>query len=353
MISIQDSKSIIKHEYGKNLSVLVITDANEDVEVYVDFFVDLFKNAFICDDYQSAHMYWDRPNRNYDIVIVHINKEVKEASELICKIREDDSSIFIVVFSSDGDVSKHHASEHCFYADATLPYPFDSEFSYKFLYRFLKRISDLKDLESYVFDLESSLDPQIKNEISKPYEQIKENKKISDEKLKHIRFNQPNKINATDFLKTLDVTIIDKIELFQEDLDDYTMALYDIEEDEPDIALERLQKVIEILNEFSYIVGNMIVFPVIEETFKGLSEFLNSLDAQSMQDKDQKKLLVETLLGIGKDLELWIKTIFIEANTDDVHYFDASFANNTIEIEALFHKNGLEIADDESELEFF
>ncbi len=353
MISTKDSKNIIKHEYGKNLSVLLVNDVKEDVSRYIDFFVNLFKNVFICDDYKSGDFYWEHSDNNYDLVIVHINKEVKEVNKLINKIREDNQSIFMLVFSTDGNSSTYHESEHCFLADATLPYPFDEEYSYKFLYRFLKRISDLKDLESYINALEECVNPHEKEKVTQLREEVKNSKKISNEKLKHIRFNQPNKMSAADFLKTLDITMIDKVELFQDDLDDYTMALYDIDDGEADKALQRLKRVIEILNDFSYIVGNMIVFPVIEETFKGLSLFLSSLEADSFRDKDKKKLLVETLLGVGKDLELWIKTIFIDTTTDDIHYFDSSFADFAVEIESLFHQNDLEVSDDSSELEFF
>ena len=82
-----------------------------------------------------------------------------------------------------------------------------------------------------------------------------------------------------------------------------------------------------------------------------LTSFLNSLSIEHFEDIAQKKLLIEVLLGLGKDLELWIKAIFIDQNTDNIHYFDASFANNSIEIDALFHKD--EFEEDDDDLEFF
>ena len=62
-------------------------------------------------------------------------------------------------------------------------------------------------------------------------------------------------------------------------------------------------------------------------------------------------MFVEILIGLGKDLELWIKEIFIKRDAQDIHYFDASFANNCLELEIIFHKNELEESADD--LEFF
>ncbi len=58
------------------------------------------------------------------------------------------------------------------------------------------------------------------------------------------------------------------------------------------------------------------------------------------------------LVGIMQDLDLWAKTIFVEQETNDIHYLDASFANNILEIEVIFQNQELE-HDDEDDLEFF
>lgn len=348
MLNIKDSRAIIKNEYGKNLSLLLILDIEEKVDEYVDFFVDLFKNVLICEDYESGEFFWNSSRKNYDMVIVHIDQEAQKAKELIQKIRDEDPSIYIMVFSSDGD-STYHKSEHCYCADANIPYPFDEEYSSKYLYRFLKRISDLKDLEAYVKVLESDLQPHEKNVV---VEEFTKTKKVDENRLRNIRFNQPDKITAEEFVESLDVTIVDKIENFQEDLDKYMITLYDMDEAKGDLAMEKLRNVIKTLDEFSYIVGNMVMFPIIEQSFKDLGAFLGSLDEKSFENDEQKKLLTEILLGVGKDLELWINTIFIEKNTKDIHYFDASFANSCVEIEGIFHNDNLE-AEDDGELEFF
>jgi len=178
-----------------------------------------------------------------------------------------------------------------------------------------------------------------------------EKRRIEDSKLKNIRFNQSHKTTAYEFMQTLDSSIVDKVEEFQEELDDYAMLLYDIEKLDAVASLEKFLDINKILMKFSTAVENIAAFPIIAETFNELTSFLSSLESEHCEDKEQKRLLVEVLLGLGKDLELWIKAIFIDQSTDDIHYFDASFANNCIEIEALFHKD--EFETDDGDLEFF
>ncbi|MBN2782200.1 MAG: hypothetical protein JXQ66_03055 [Campylobacterales bacterium] len=94
MFTLKDSKSIIKREYGKNLSALMVVDSNENVQEYVDFFTTLFKNIFICENYDSGEYFWQHATKKYDLVIVHINKEKNRANDLISRIREENEHIY-------------------------------------------------------------------------------------------------------------------------------------------------------------------------------------------------------------------------------------------------------------------
>ena len=48
----------------------------------------------------------------------------------------------------------------------------------------------------------------------------------------------------------------------------------------------------------------------------------------------------------------WIDLVFISKKTDNIHYFDASFANTCLELEMIFKVNEKKI-NDEDILEFF
>ena len=58
------------------------------------------------------------------------------------------------------------------------------------------------------------------------------------------------------------------------------------------------------------------------------------------------------LLAIINDVEKWIDIIFIHHTTKDIHYLDASFSSNILEVENLFLEH-YEEDEDEDDLEFF
>ena len=174
---------------------------------------------------------------------------------------------------------------------------------------------------------------------------------VKHDRLVDIRFNQPDKTTAIDFMNTLDSTIADKIEEFVEQLDDYNALLYELEDSDNESILNQVEKINEILSDFYNSVDSLGAFPIIVRTFKQVVDFLSSLSYEQVEDKDKRVMLVKMLMGIGDDLESWIKNIFVKQTTGDIHYFDASFANNCLEIEALFCEQELE--SDEDDLEFF
>ena len=73
---------------------------------------------------------------------------------------------------------------------------------------------------------------------------------------------------------------------------------------------------------------------------------------EAYEHSEQKRLLILNLIGLVKDLEQWITIVFIQKIADDVHYLDASFANNVVEIESIFTKREL-VSNEEDDLEFF
>ena len=53
-----------------------------------------------------------------------------------------------------------------------------------------------------------------------------------------------------------------------------------------------------------------------------------------------------------EDFDKWIDLVFISKKTDNIHYFDASFANTCLELEMIF-KSKDNIKYDDDNLEFF
>ncbi|MEA1891259.1 MAG: hypothetical protein U9N33_00945 [Campylobacterota bacterium] len=359
-MTVAEAESIIHNEYGKNLNILMIADESEEIEAHELYFIQNFTKIVFSNSYEEAKEYWDSNKDRFDLVVIHIKNNYDNASKLLKHIRSSKEFANILAFTSNQE-NHNYVENHCYCADAVMPYPLDVEYHSKFLYRFLKKITAVKEMESYISILENIINPQQKIAKIKPFvgidrvvvsdePQVKK-RRIEDNKLKNIRFNQSHKITANEFMETLDSTIVDKVEEFQEELDNYVILLYDVDDLNAIDSLGKLQELVKILMTFSDVVDSMTTFPIISETFRELTSFLAAFDSRNLEDEVQKKLLVKVLLGLGSDLELWIKAIFIDQSTEDIHYFDASFANNCLEIELLFNQD--EFEEDDGDLEFF
>ena len=177
---------------------------------------------------------------------------------------------------------------------------------------------------------------------------------IEEARALDLRYSTHEKVSAQELSAELDPSMEDKIENFDEDLELLRARIYDFEEIEGKDAKDTVNDIVDSLQQFNIIIENIGLFNVITRTFYNFTNFLNNLDETILNDL-QKRLLLATLLkGLVNDLEKWIITVFIERDTPDIHYFDASFAENCLEIESTFleHKEAEDEEDDDS-LEFF
>ena len=177
------------------------------------------------------------------------------------------------------------------------------------------------------------------------------NTELNEDRLSLIRNKKSEKIDAQTFFDSLDPQIIDKIENFAEHIDTIFYALYDIEKANSTISYEKTKVVVQNIEDLRIIIDSMVSFPVVVKTFDDLNTFLNSLTKESFEDKEKKELLVSVLIILIKDLESWIDTIFVKQDTDDIHYFDSSFANSIVELESLFLEQ--DFTSDDDDLDFF
>lgn len=174
---------------------------------------------------------------------------------------------------------------------------------------------------------------------------------MSSEREKDIRFTQYEKISATEFLETLDSTIIDKVEVTTELSDNFVTTLYDFEEAQnSQDALALIAHIQESIAEVFDLISSLIIFNVTARAFESLGHFLATLTAEMLDDTEKKALLASMLLAIANDFEKWVQVIFIDHSTMDIHYFDASFSSNILEIENVFL---VVDDDDDDDLEFF
>ena len=168
-----------------------------------------------------------------------------------------------------------------------------------------------------------------------------------------IRYSIHEKLSAQDLAEELDPSMEDKIENFDEYIEFLREKIYNFEETNNTNARESLILIVEAFNEFNTIIENIGLFNVINRTFNHLISFLENIEDAILFDLQKRILLVTLLRGIIDDLEQWIISLFLEKNAPDIHYFDASFAENCLEIESIFLEDENKNDDDEDSLDFF
>ena len=338
------------NEYAKDINVLVVgTDGNLE---YLELFSKIFKN---CYNLSSENININNKyikDKKIDIVIVNTNNITAIIKSYIDTFRKDNTylPIYLLPHKVD-DISVYKDIFSSYRFDGFIPTPYKHGYIYIYFYRHLKAITDLKYLNLYL----EALDEE---NVCISKESIKidpKRKSITKHRLKDIRFTQNEKVSSDEFIQTLDELVIDKIELFLERIDEFVGFVYDLEDttdaQEYNLIISKLK---DVVYEAYEIIDSLIVFSVSARAFMTLYDFLTELDIVKLETK--KSIFCKMLLAIANDLEKWIKTIFIEQNTEDIHYFDASFASNVLEIENLFIEESNEDVDDVDDiddLEFF
>jgi len=355
-----DNMKNLTDEYASELNTLFI-DYGEGECQYFDIIKSIFKESQIKHNiYTLASVNYD----NIDIVFIRISNSNINFEKLKFFIqsfrRSTDNELLSIYLIKDNvtniDIIK--SIDSCYCLDGMIPVPFDLDNFYRFMYRVLKRITDSKDLYYYLNSLEDNVS-NIEQNSNKdtPIETVQETKQdnsshsIDKSRLADIRFTQDDKMSAYEFVSSLDNTIVDKTETFLVRIDDLSMNLFDFEESDDIQSLDiYIQKIREIIYEAYEIIDSLAIFDIIARTFLNLYDFLGTLDLENFNDKDKKDMFYQMMLAISNDLEKWINDLFILTVADDIHYFDASFASNLIEIENIFVTNA---NNDDGDLEFF
>ncbi len=195
---------------------------------------------------------------------------------------------------------------------------------------------------------EPTLSPTIREDIIDFVSQEHEGR------FKDIRYSVVDKISAEEFVSEIDEGTFSELDEFREDLDNFNMLLNDMSLCEPSHFYGYLDQVAEFYHRLFQTVNSFVVFSAIENTFKEFASFIENIKREQLEDMDKQNLLVDALFALSDDLSKWITIIFYERNTDNIHYFDASFANTCLEIEAMFNEEEAQAAEDDEELlEFF
>ena len=340
-------KTLIKlsNEYASNLKVLLF-GFDAITRSYYDMFTLMFKDCVVSSNKNIAKT----KLKNIDIAFIRINNNSKfddqhELEKFMHSLRIDNELLPIYLIK---DYKTELDVVSCYCSDGYFPTPYDRAKAYRILYRVLKRVVTIKDMQDYIEILENQLPPvRVKAKEKKQIQEIKPRDKNRE---KDIRFSQTEKISALEFMNMLDDTIFDKIEELEVELNSLIDTIYNLENlDAASIIIVLIGDVEPIINNIFALVDSMGYFPVTARAFNSFRVFLSTLSEENFENEDNKSLFITMLLAIINDLEKWLRVIFIDHSTDDIHYLDASFSSNILEIENIF----LVDDDDDDDLEFF
>lgn len=201
----------------------------------------------------------------------------------------------------------------------------------------------------------------IEIEISKTQEKIKESiaaskpkttaaaKIIDTRNINSMHYKTDRKISASEFLQEFEVEqyLLDEL---NENESEMKTNLY-VEEQLSQIMID---SVVETLNRYVRVLHGTIEFEDIAFSLRSLADFIKTLDIEELEES-KKDTLRFYIYGLINDLSSWKQYIFIEPNTPDIHYLDASLLENCAEIEKFITQKTKDapVVEEEDDMEFF
>ncbi len=304
----------------------VIVKSNLDFELVWAKLINISMNDEMIDIYESGKF--------IDFAKDILRKIMMSKSEAEVKITNDSDRLnFIVVVNQCTKNSLNEISSFC---------PLDRNIRIN--------IEKVEDNEHIIISLEKNLTEE---KIQKKIE-IKEDKKPKDE-VKHKLLKKSildGTRSAKDYIEALDIDISSDLDEMEEIEDEWDSSLIFLENDE--FNLEDLQDLGNtILNYAERISNTFYEFEAIGFALTTLSKNISDVkDVSEIESKNIKKLTILLEL-LKEDIIKWRKIIFVEQDTENVHYLDSSLLSSCMQIEAILKNTEVENQDDEDDFELF
>ncbi|MEA3523504.1 MAG: hypothetical protein U9R50_11095, partial [Campylobacterota bacterium] len=183
-------------------------------------------------------------------------------------------------------------------------------------------------------------------------ESPKEETKAEPKEKLSSKYNIRRTIQGSDALSLdniIDSQDLDNIDILIDSLHDYESLVIELESKPIKEIVDKLILSTDVIDQLVYIMNKIGSFSVAHEAGKHLIEFIKNLDINKLEDKNKKELFFDTYMSMFQDIEKWLRVVFIDKDASNINYFDASFANTCLELEAIFADE----VEDDSELEFF
>jgi hypothetical protein len=371
-IDIKKIKPVVL-ENIRNQGVVFLSDDNDLVKNFKKNCPQLFAEIEILND-KVQGLYKVLENENdYDIIVTdfktgfNIKRVMPHKQVIVVDDKENFDFKYIIV---DAFVSKPVEKVEFYNAIYSLTSVVESEKEIKHYIKSLEdEISELncdicKSLNKDFSDIDT-----LKHEIASlittscsfnhnpsscdvEYEELE----TQEDKYKdhNIRFtvDEDRKIDAEEFSAELNDMDFERVDILKENLGELTIVLSNAYSQKAKKLYSKKEYIVGVFQELYENVNRFYMFEVLAITFKNFSTFIDSLTLDQLQENDNKYLLLDSLISLIDDLIDWIDVVFFLKSTDNIHYLDASFASNCLQIEEMFKEEVL-LDDDNDDLEFF
>jgi len=375
-------------DQANDLSVLYVEDDAQLRESVIAFLNNFFSVVEEAEDgliglkkYQSHK---NKTDSYFDIIIADINMPNMNGVELCKNIRSINEEQSIIVMSAHNE-SDNLLSLININIDYFILKPIVYETFINILFKVCREINDYKFLSHYYNNTEALTDelsakniqlektisyykkeinllkgitPTIKKEETIPKVAKITNNDIEIEKRKKtvdtsiintMHYEDHQKVSATEFLKEFEVeqSLID-------DLDENENEAQNLLYAEVELTQEMLTSFANVLTYYTRFLNETIEFKDLSYSISALVEVLNDVNIDDI-DPTIQSTLKNYMTGIIDDMSNWKNVIFIEKNTPDIHYLDASLLDNCSQIELLIHpvEKDPNASDNDDDLEFF
>jgi len=375
-------------DQANDLSVLYVEDEKElreSVTAFLNNFFSVVEEAVDgLDGLTKYKAFKDKTDSYFDIVIADVNMPNMNGIELCKNIRSINKEQVIIIMSAHND-STNLLSLVNINIDYFILKPIVYETFINILFKVCREINDYKLLSHYYHDTEALTDElsakniQLEKTISYYKKEISLLKgttpTIEKEKIiPKVEEVDNNNVKRQERKKTVDTSIIDTMHYedhqkisaleFLEEFEVEQSLIDDLNENENEAQnllyaeVELTQEMIisfsKVLTYYTHFLNETIEFKDLSYSIAALVEVLNNVNINDI-DLTIQSTLKNYMTGIIDDMSNWKKVIFIEKNTPDIHYLDASLLDNCSQIELLIHppEKDPNASEDDDDLEFF
>lgn len=170
--------------------------------------------------------------------------------------------------------------------------------------------------------------------------------KIDEETKKVLSKTHNEAISAIEYIEETAISILPKIDSLEEienKLDDLIINF------EKTPTKDSLNELCLKFHEYHKILALLVEFEHLVFAINSLITFLESIDEEKFANENFKNF-ISLLLHLLNDLTSWRENIFVNQDSIDIHYLDASLLSSCLQIEAIFDDKSVDEGDD---LEFF